>query len=177
MPRRSMRRRRACARAVLCTRSLPSRWSAIPPGTRLVMPSPNGSTLSLRTGDAATLAGCLRNARVVAEHAQRFGSRIAVIPAGERWREDGSLRPSFEDLVGAGAIISYLTGTRSPEAQAAVAAFEQARSDLPGLLRECGSGRELIERGSPRDVDLAVELNASNRAPLLQRGAYTAAHA
>ncbi len=87
------------------------------------------------------------------------------------------MRPSFEDLVGAGVIISYLTGTRSPEAQAAVAAFERARSDLPGLLRECGSGRELIERGSPRDVDLAVELNASNRAPLLQRGAYTAAHA
>jgi 2-phosphosulfolactate phosphatase len=77
----------------------------LPRGTRIVMPSPNGATLTLGTGLVPALAGCLRNARAVAAVAQSYGKRIAVIPAGERWPSDGSLRPAFEDWVGAGAII------------------------------------------------------------------------
>ena len=146
----------------------------IPAGTRLVLPSPNGSTLSLHAGSTPVLAGCLRNARAVAGAARRLGTRIAVIPAGERWREDRSLRPSFEDLVGAGAIVSHLAGTYSPEARAAVAVFEQARHELPSLLRECGSGRELIARGSARDVELAAALDVSECAPLLNDGGFMA---
>lgn len=144
----------------------------IPAGTRLVLPSPNGSTLSLNTGATPTLAGCLRNARAVAQQAQRIGPRVAVIAAGERWRDDGSLRPCFEDQAGAGAIIYFLNGTRSSEAEAAVAVFERAQPHLLDRLRRCGSGRELIERGTPADVDLAAELNASDCAPLLLDGAY-----
>jgi 2-phosphosulfolactate phosphatase len=47
----------------------------------------------------------------IAKYTRQLGGSVAVIPAGERW-EDGSLRPCFEDLIGAGAIISYLTGTK-----------------------------------------------------------------
>src|SRR5438552_4637076 len=66
----------------------------IPPGTRLVLPSPNGSTLTLSTGDVPTFAGCLRNARAVAAAMQELGSSIRVIPAGDRWH-DSSLRPAI----------------------------------------------------------------------------------
>jgi 2-phosphosulfolactate phosphatase len=144
---------------------------AIPAGARLVLPSPNGSALSLATGTTPTFAGCLRNAQAVADAAMRIGSRIAVIPAGERW-PDGSLRPAFEDQIGAGAIISYLSGRVSPEAQAAIAVFEAAKADQAGMLRECGSGRELIERGFDQDVAMAADLNVSECAPLLTEGAY-----
>ncbi len=88
----------------------PASLSQIPENTRLVLPSPNGSSLSLGTGETPTLAGCLRNCRSVALAAIRYGHRIAIIPAGEKW-ESGSLRPCFEDLIGAGAIISYLKGS------------------------------------------------------------------
>ncbi len=151
----------------------PASLQTIPPGTRLVLPSPNGATLSLATGSTPTLAGCLRNATALAEAAARMGSRISVIASGERW-PDGTLRPSVEDLVGAGAIISHLPGSRSPEAEVAVAAFQAARSDLRFFLSECISGRELIERGFTEDVLLAAEMDVSAAAPLLANGAYSA---
>lgn len=151
----------------------PKSMLGIPEEIKLVLPSPNGSTLSLATGNTPTLAGCLRNARAVAEAAKKYGRRIALIPAGERW-PDGSLRPSFEDLVGAGAIISYLNGNCSPEAQAAKSAFLAAEQDLKNLLLQCGSGKELVERGYKEDVNLAAELNVSACVPALQDGAYTA---
>ena len=91
----------------------PQSLLGIPSGTRLVLPSPNGATLALGTGDTPTLAGCLRNYRAVALAARKYGKCISVIPAGERW-SDGSLRPAWEDWIGAGAILSQLNG--SPEA-------------------------------------------------------------
>lgn len=150
----------------------PASLLQIQPGTRLVLPSPNGATLSLAAKPAPVLAGCLRNAQAVAQAASQYGPRIAVIAAGERWRDDHSLRPSFEDLVGAGAIASYLKGRLSPEALAAVAAFQQARDRLDETLAHCSSGKELIERGFSEDVRLAGQLNASDTAPLLVEGAF-----
>jgi 2-phosphosulfolactate phosphatase len=143
----------------------------IPTGTRLALPSPNGSTLSLLTGSLPTLTACFRNCRAVAGAASAYGRRIAVIPAGEQWN-DGSLRPAFEDWVGAGAIINHLKGRLAPEAGAALAAYSDARFDLKRLLRQCGSGRELIERGFEQDVDLFSELNVSDCVPVLMDGAY-----
>jgi len=150
----------------------PKSLTHIQPGTRIVLPSPNGSTLSLAAGLTPVLAGCLRNARSVALAARRFGPRIGVIPAGERWQDDHSLRPCFEDLIGAGAIISYLDGRLSPEAESALAAFQHARSGLVQSLARCSSGKELVERGYAEDVSLAAELNASDCAPILVEASF-----
>jgi 2-phosphosulfolactate phosphatase len=74
----------------------PASLATIPQDMRLVLPSPNGSTLSMATGSVPTFAGCLRNA------------------AGERWHDgDSSLRPAIEDWLGAGAIIAQLPGRLS----------------------------------------------------------------
>lgn len=103
--------------------------------------------------------------------ARTLGHTIAVIACGERWT-DGSLRPAFEDILGAGAIIQRLAGDCSPEALAAVAVFEQCHADLPGVLTRCASGKELIERGFAADVVLAGQLDVSQSTPLLHDACY-----
>ena len=149
----------------------PSSLNRIPAATKLVLPSPNGATLSLQTGKTLTLAGCLRNCQAIAEFAQNCGTKIAVIPAGEKW-EDGSLRPSLEDAIAAGAILSYMRGKLSPEAKAAVATFQIFRADLATALNQCSSGKELISRGFSDDLELAVDLNVSNCVPIYRDRAY-----
>jgi 2-phosphosulfolactate phosphatase len=146
------------------------------PGDRLVLPSPNGSAISRAAARSKriVLAGCLRNASAVASAARTAGSTIGVVAAGERW-PDGSLRPAFEDLVGAGSIIRRLDPDAwSPEAGAAVAAFERASTDLLRQLMDCSSGKELAWLGFAHDVQIAAELEASRSVPRLQAGAYRA---
>ncbi|HEY5984356.1 MAG TPA: 2-phosphosulfolactate phosphatase [Anaerolineales bacterium] len=150
----------------------PESLTQIPSGTRIVLPSPNGATLTLAAKPTPVLAGCLRNVRAVASAATKYGNKIAVIAAGERWKDDQTLRPSFEDLIGAGAIISHLPGSLSPEAASAAAAFREVQSDLGKHLRQCGSGKELIGRGFPEDVELASQQDVSEAAPTLIRDAF-----
>ncbi len=144
---------------------------SISKGTKLVLPSPNGSSLSLATGNTPTLAGCLRNCQAVALAAMKYGRQIAVIPGGEKW-SNGSLRPSFEDLIGAGAIISYLEGNLSPEAQLAVAAYQSVCQSLKHLMKQSISGQELLEIGFEQDIDLASEIDVSDCVPTLIDRAY-----
>ena len=138
--------------------------------SKLVLPSPNGSTLSLATGITKTLCGCLRNAEAIAHYAMQLGNKIAVIPAGEHWHDD-SLRPAFEDLIGAGAIISFLLGSLSPESKSALDVFRQ-NVDIYSQLKNCSSGKELIAKGFENDVRIAAEFNLSKNVPILRDGAY-----
>lgn len=151
----------------------PASLMKLNPGERLLLPSPNGSRLSLACGRATVLAGCLRNAAAVAAKAVALaeGRDIAVIPAGERWPDD-SLRPAIEDLIGAGAVIEAIGFDGEPEAVVARHAFLSAKPHLEATLRTCRSGVELIEREHAMDVDIAAELNVSRCAPVLKNGAY-----
>lgn len=143
----------------------------LPEGAKIVLPSPNGSTLSLATGTVPTFAGCLRNASAVAAAAAALGRRISLIPAGERWK-DNTLRPALEDLIGAGAILNALPGTRSPEAEAAVITFRHFKDRLLETLSACGSGKEAADRGKGPDLPYYVDLDCSPRVPRLVDGAY-----
>ena len=144
----------------------PKSYVDAPAGLRCVLPSPNGARVSLAAAPTGSLVltGCLRNARAIAEFAQQAGRTFNVIPSGERWR-DGTLRPALEDALGAGAILSWLPGPRSPEAEAAIAIFERYRDNLVTTLDACGSGRELDERGHQDDKVLAGALDVSACVP------------
>jgi 2-phosphosulfolactate phosphatase len=165
------RRRRAVTAAHPYSLS-PVSVSTIEPGTRLVLPSPNGARLceAARGSDATLLVGSLRNASAVAAAAAGLGTPVAVVAAGERW-PDGSLRPALEDLLGAGAVVERLASAHrldpSPDARAAAAAFRAA--DLAADLSACTSGRELAADGYAEDVALAAQLDATDVAPVMGR--------
>ncbi|HXC56586.1 MAG TPA: 2-phosphosulfolactate phosphatase [Rhizomicrobium sp.] len=152
----------------------PASLQAIAPGTRLLLPSPNGSRLSLAGGGAIVFAGCLRNASAVAAAslAAAAGGDVAVIAAGERWRGDDSLRPAIEDWLGAGAILEALDLAMTAEARAARDAFRAAKPALAETIRDSVSGRELIDAGFAADVELAADLDISTAAPRLHGGVY-----
>lgn len=153
----------------------PSSLADVQPGQRLIMPSPNGSTLSSIAASLGkrVMAGSLRNAEAVAGAVRNSGCSVAVIAAGERW-PGGNLRPAVEDLVGAGAILSQVDETGlSPESKIAVAAFRAVEHALQSTLMDCASGRELAARGFSDDIQIASRLNESEVVPMLINGAYS----
>lgn len=144
---------------------------------RLVLPSPNGSSIAYALAGAASacVGASLRNASAVSEwvagNDQEGGLPVAVIAAGERW-PDGTLRPAVEDVWGAGAVLSGLVRLRpgltmSPEAEMAVAAWRAVRDRVGAALEECASGRELIAAGYSADVLVAAEVDTSRSVPVL----------
>nr|WP_242466829.1 2-phosphosulfolactate phosphatase [Brevibacillus brevis] len=147
----------------------PACLKTVPMGSRIVLPSPNGSTctvLAKKTG-AKVIAACLRNAPSVARYIQQQNGTVTVIACGERWG-NGALRPAIEDMIAAGALLHELEGYRlSPEAEIAVAAFRSAQDLLPAYLQKCASGQELISMGYPEDVELAAQWNQSGTVPVL----------
>lgn len=149
---------------------------------RLVLPSPNGSAISLGLAEAgSTVVGAgLRNASAVARwlREQDGLDELAVVAGGERW-PDGSLRPAVEDLWGAGAVIAGLVDLGAtdhaglpPEARTAAQAYRSAR--FPDDLLSCDSGQELVAMGFADDVAIAAEVDVSTVVPVLRDGAFRA---
>lgn len=150
----------------------PSSLISIGANTKLVLPSPNGSSLSFEGAAHGTVvAGCLRNRSAVAEFVSSRPGPIAIVAAGERW-PDGSLRPCFEDHIGAGSIVAALPGTKSPEAEAAATLFQRFSEQVQEMLMSCSSGRELLGKGFGADVELASEVDSSKTVPVLLDGCY-----
>lgn len=156
----------------------PATYFNLEAGTKVVLASPNGATCSRYGGQVPYLfIGALVNARAVAEVISSLVEQgelaVTIIACGERWKipsEDGVLRFAIEDYLGAGAILSYLQGEKSPEARACEGAFVQIRNDLEGILWDCGSGRELREKGFEADVKHAAQLNIYQVVPYMRDG-------
>jgi 2-phosphosulfolactate phosphatase len=138
-----------------------------------VLPSPNGSTCATLASEAGAtvVAACLRNARAVSSWLARQSGSISVIACGERW-PDGSLRPSLEDHLGAGAVLAGLGEDASPEARAAVVVWRDNEDRITEVMAACSSGRELLERGWDDDLRYASQVNASDAVPVLTNGAF-----
>jgi len=161
----------------------PAAMSGVTNVTRVVLPSPNGSSISasLANSGSSVVAACLRNASAVADFLLPQllkGATVAVIAAGERW-PDGTLRPAIEDLWGAGAVVAAFEAHGiaglSPEAEVAAAAFRAVRAELADKLAACASGQELCTRGFRPDVELAAALDVSGVVPVLKSAAFVAA--
>ncbi len=154
----------------------PASYLDAPHDLRCVLPSPNGAVVTLRAArtPSVVLAACLRNASAIAAAAEGIGDTVIVCPAGERW-PDGTLRPALEDWVAAGAVLSQLQGSKSPEAETAIAAFQHWRGDLARCLAESGSGREMLARGHAVDIEIAAAYDVSAHVPQLRGNEFSAA--
>lgn len=145
----------------------PVTMARIEAGTRVVLASLNGATCSRYAKEVPYLfVGALVNARATAFAISSLLTQqdrnVTIIACGERWStpsEDGELRVAIEDYLGAGAILSYLSAEKSPEACVCEGAFSQSQSRLADLIRDCGSGRELCALGFEDDVTFAAQLN------------------
>ncbi|WP_329280958.1 2-phosphosulfolactate phosphatase [Streptomyces sp. NBC_01451] len=143
----------------------PAHLRAAPLVERLVLPSSNSAAIAAAAPPKVpVIAACLRNLTAVGGWLMAHGygtpeHPVAVIAAGERW-PDGSLRPSLEDLLCAGALIRDLhaqgAGPLSAEATAAKAAYE-GTADLTHAVAASTSGRELAATGFAADVAVATE--------------------
>lgn len=151
----------------------PAAMSRVERGSRVVLPSPNGATVCVAAAacGAQVVAGCLRNVAAVADWCREQSGDIGVVAAGERWPDD-TLRPAYEDWVGAGALVALLRDEvdLSPEAEAAAVAAAVRRP-----FDQVASGIELIGRGFAEDVAMAEVVDADAVVPLLVDGEFLAA--
>jgi 2-phosphosulfolactate phosphatase len=144
--------------------------------SRVVLPSPNGSTICavLAEAGAQVVVASLRNRRAVADHLLERDGSVLLVPAGERWPDD-SLRVAIEDLWGAGGVVDAVLDRDpsvelSDEALAAAAAYRLVVDRLPKALLACPSGRELVGMAYASDVAIAAELDSSTAVPRLEDG-------
>jgi len=147
----------------------PPSLNQLKPGAQIILPSPNGSNLTLFAKQNHVFAGSLRNAKACASAIEQVGQDVIIVAAGERWQTDNSLRPAFEDWITAGVIASYLGDgfDLSTEAKLAVSSFRAVENDLHNSLIDCQSGQELTERGFVEDVEWAAKLDATPVVPKL----------
>jgi 2-phosphosulfolactate phosphatase len=154
----------------------PSSYLGIEPGTRVVLPSPNGSTCCRYGAQAAALfVGAVINAQAVASVVSQLlagDHRLSatILACGERWPvpdEEGFLRFALEDYLGAGAVLSALAFAQSVEAEACAATFQALRGQLEVVLWESESGQELRTKGLSDDVYYAAQLDLYDSAPVL----------
>ncbi len=137
------------------------------PETRIALMSPNGAACFHNAQKAPKLyIGSLLNAdaigNVIARILDETDLAVTLNPCGERWskpNEDGSLRFAVEDCLAAGAILSYVTHDKSPEAMLCEAAYNGAQNYLEEIIWECVSGLELRNGGFDNDVSYAAQMN------------------
>lgn len=156
----------------------PASFRAVAGLNRVVLPSPNGSTICavLAEGGADVVVASLRNRLAVADYLATRDADVLLVPAGERW-PDGSLRPAIEDLWGAGGVAAALHEAGAhlgDEGQAAAAAYRLVERRIEAALRACASGVELIDGGYESDVTIAAELDSSVSVPILAGDRLTA---
>ncbi len=165
----------------------PASLQSLPLGRRVVMTSLNGGRCVAAASEAPWVGiGCLTNRTAVAQRveallAEGVAPRCTIVPCAEIWSGPfmasrvGDLaeaaamlvRPSYEDLLGAGSIVAALGSQvhRSVEASMAASVFESHADQLPVVLEACVSGRELIERGFGGDVAIAARTDANAAVP------------
>ena len=65
-----------------------------------------------------------------------------------------------------------MSGEKSPEAEVCAGAFNSSVDRIKDLIWDCGSGRELRERGYEDDVRYCSQLNVTEIVPIMKDGRF-----
>ena len=154
----------------------PAALRAAPAPARLVLPSPNGSAIAAASPRGVTVvAACLRNATAVGRWVARRGARSPSSPrasAGPTARCGPRSRTcSARARSSPRSRTPRPARALSPEADAARTTW-LATHHPADAVRACASGRELVLGGFAADVEIAVEIDASDVVPVLTAGAF-----
>jgi 2-phosphosulfolactate phosphatase len=89
---------------------------------------------------------------------------------GDKLSEE-EFKTCSEDFIAAGAIISYMKGTRSPESKAALDIYNSSKGNIEEMVKLSSSARQMVLKGFSTEVDQAWQFNRSKHVPLLEKGA------
>ena len=134
----------------------PVEWAApVPPGTRVVWTTTNGTrALERAAGAGAVLVGALVNRAAVAEAAAAWAGRVVLLAAGR----EGA--PSPPDWWGVGAVAAALPEAgEDPGVRDAEAAYRAVADNLGRALEASDEGRGLVEMGYGPDVAWAAGID------------------
>jgi 2-phosphosulfolactate phosphatase len=122
----------------------------------LLMSTTNGTQAILWARNAyRILTGAIVNARAVAQTIRRSENNVILLCAGT----NGEVAP--EDVIGAGAILSYLDDVElSDETLKVREAFLDARDEgLESVLRSTAGGQNIMRANLEKDIDFAARMN------------------
>lgn len=152
---------------------------------RIVLPSPNGATLSYNaSGNGGAFIASYLNATAAAEEAYesaaRAGKNLSFIASGEVGDERRVWLPEWEralaggnelfcveDFMCAGLVASKIAAEKSPELLSAEMEFQKNAGRLRRTLEESASGIEVMLAGHHEDVTAYSHVDAYRVAPRL----------
>ena len=140
----------------------------------VVLFSTNGATLcQLTQFQDIVLIGSFLNAQSVAQMAMKisksYNNNITIVACGEErpivnngvitFSKDTERVFAIEDYLAAGAILSFMDITKTPDAQVCQTAFVGNQGKIKTLLSKSISGQYLTQKGDMGDIDQAAKLN------------------
>ena len=124
-------------------------------GKRLVMTTTNGTrAIEAAKIGSKILIGSFLNCRYVSDFLANDDNDVVILCAGL----NGMF--SLEDAVGAGAIISRLSGDKTDSALAAERLFKSYSGGLLRMLRESQAGRYLTSIGFEKDLPVCASMDS-----------------
>ena len=136
----------------------PGQFTTAHGGREIFMASTNGTkAISAARSASEMFVAALVNAAAAAKTAARARRPILLLGSGT------NSQISMEDTIGAGAVCDSLEAFGySPVndvTRMALRLFHDSAKDLPGVLRQCQGGRNIIKAGLEPDIDFAARLN------------------
>jgi 2-phosphosulfolactate phosphatase len=140
-------------------------------GKTVVLTTTNGTRTFHAASEARAIIACsFPNVSAAARRLVATGLDILIICAGRRGRF------CLEDVVGSGMLIdrAFRISDRPIECSDAAMAAHQLctiyQDDLPGMLRGCEWGREIIQKGFGADLELCAQVDLTDVVPVMHKG-------